>query len=755
MIRWRRLLSLLPALATLAVLLTGNAQAVLLDVGPTVPPVVGSTPPTLGHGFPLWYRDFNRVPLELCTNEAMCLFVRPDPTQPVTFPTNMPDEVFFYSADTSVATPAGTADFISGVEGNILTTADGSLELISFARVRIRVDTNVAGTYTVTTPWKVYVFDNVPVGLRGINFTEDIGIGPNGHFEGALAGTIGPFLYCTNAPIPATDGTGGLYLGDPVTPCQVLGSTFPSAQNPTNFFRVEGPAGFGTVTTNTFTITGKIYPEVTPTPLTVDKATYALDNTGMQVNAFATTEALSNQTNPAAPFPQNFALTGALSALELTGTDVPTQAMTTNNPADGKFFSASGLFTAPATIPTEVTVTNTADSPPVAKNVPLVDEVVISEAVYTQGTRTLRVEASSADQINLPTLEVFFPNEALAAGTLSNGQTSLTFPLTLGAKTYEIPPPAVSVVSALGGSASAQVQAFIASQPPAATGVSLVASLSSPQAPNTPITFIASGTGGSGSYEYQFSVRTTDTPYAVAQAYSTSNNWTWTPTTTGPYDIKVDVRSAGSTAASEASGNVFFYQIETPATTVTIDSDLTAPQAPGTPITFTATASGGSGPFEYRFWVNTGNGYSVQQNYGTANTFVFTPTKAGIYDILVDVRGFGTTTFRDAFTTLLAYQIAPAPATAVTLTPDLASPQAPGTPITFTAVASGGTGPYEYRFWLNVGGTYVIAQDYTTTNTWTWTPFTTGNYDIMVDTRSVGSTLFREALNNVFFYQIQ
>jgi len=172
-------------------------------------------------------------------------------------------------------------------------------------------------------------------------------------------------------------------------------------------------------------------------------------------------------------------------------------------------------------------------------------------------------------------------------------------------------------------------------------------------------------------------------------------------------------------------------------------------------ITFTATATGGSGPFEYRFWVNTGNGYAVAQEYTTINTFTFTPTKTGIYDILVDVRGAGTTVFRDALTTLLAYQVAPAPATAVSLTPDVAGPQPVGSPITFTAVASGGTAPYEYRFWVNVGGTYVIAQDYTTINTWVWTPLSAGNYDIMVDTRAVGSTLFREALNNVFFYQIQ
>jgi len=451
-------------LLLLAALLAGNARAALLDLGPTVPAVVGSTPPTLGHGFPLWYRDTNRVPLELCTNEAMCLFVRPNPLAPVSFPTNIPNELFYFSADASMTTPGGTALLVSGVEGNILTNTDGSLNLISFARVRIRVDTNVAGTYVVTTPYKQYTFTNVPVGTRAINFTEDIGIGPNGVFTGALSGSIGPFLYCSDAPFPATDGTGGSYIGHNATTCKVLGSTFPSAQNPSNFFRIQGPAGFGTVTTTDFTVTGKIYTEVTPTPLTVDKATYALDSTGMQVNAFATSQALSNQVNGALPFPANFALTGAPTVLQLTGTGIPTQNLATNNPADGKFFSDSGLFTTPGSIPASATVTNTADTPPVVKTVPLVDEVVIDKAAYNPLTGTLSITASSLDRVAAPPLKAFLPGMTAPLGTLSNGQLNITFPFTDNSgpqpKTYTIPASTIEVTSAKGGSATASVATF-------------------------------------------------------------------------------------------------------------------------------------------------------------------------------------------------------------------------------------------------------------------------------------------------------
>lgn len=443
----------LPLLLVLT-LLTGNVQAALLDIGPVVPAVFGSTPPNLGHGFPLWYRDTNRVPLQLCTDEAMCLFLRPNTAAPVSFPLNMPDEVFFFSADAQMTTSGGDALLISGIEGNIAVEDNGDVGLISFARIRIRIDTNVAGTYVVTTPYKQFTFNDVPVGTRAINYTEDIGIGENGVFTGALAGNIGPFLYSEGAPFNTATGS---YIGDN-TPRPVLGSTFidPLTGQPANVFRIEGPPGFTTVSTNLFAVTGQLYTEITPTPLKVDKVAYTRSSAGVKVSAFATTQALSNQTNPALAFPLNFALTGASSALQLTSPELPTQNMATNAPADGKFFSASALLADAATLPATVTVTNTADVPPVVQVAPLVDDVVIDSASFNPVTRTLVVSASSFDAVAAPALSLYMPGMEAPLGSLVNGKLSVTFPVTdttvIPVKTYNIPPEKITVLSALGGS---------------------------------------------------------------------------------------------------------------------------------------------------------------------------------------------------------------------------------------------------------------------------------------------------------------
>jgi hypothetical protein len=68
------------------------------------------------------------------------------------------------------------------------------------------------------------------------------------------------------------------------------------------------------------------------------------------------------------------------------------------------------------------------------------------------------------------------------------------------------------------------------------------------------------------------------------------------------------------------------------------------------------------------------------------------------------------------------------------------SPQPPNTPITWTAVAIGGTAP-EFRFWVQPqGGPFTLAQDYSPSNTFTWTPTVAGDYFVIVWARSSGSS---------------
>ncbi|MBL0225523.1 MAG: CHRD domain-containing protein [Geobacteraceae bacterium] len=291
------------------------------------------------------------------------------------------------------------------------------------------------------------------------------------------------------------------------------------------------------------------------------------------------------------------------------------------------------------------------------------------------------------------------------------------------------------------------------------SSVTLTASSAGPQPPGTPVTFTAAAQGGTGPCEYRFYLNDgSGNGYVVAQPYGPSGTFVWTPDVPGNYDLFVETRLAGSTVLRDAYAAINFFQVNIPPTSVTLTANPAGPQAPGTPVTFSAAAQGASGPCEYRFHLNDGSGagYVVAQPYGPSGDFIWTPSAAGNYDVFVETRLAGSTSLREAYNLINYYRItAVTPPTAVNLVSDVVSPQTPGTLVTFTAAGQGGSGPYEYRFYLNSGAGFVQQQDYSPTNSWNWTPAAAGNYDIFVEVRQAGSSVLRDAYNALYYYRIQ
>ncbi len=101
--------------------------------------------------------------------------------------------------------------------------------------------------------------------------------------------------------------------------------------------------------------------------------------------------------------------------------------------------------------------------------------------------------------------------------------------------------------------------------------------------------------------------------------------------------------------------------------------------------------------------------------------------------------------YRVPYCALLTLAVASAPAFAqltVTLTPNISSPQMVGTPIVFTAVASGGSGNYDYQFSANLTSTPTqIKQDFNgLMSQFTWVPSVKeGNYTIGVVARDLAN----------------
>ena len=312
---------------------------------------------------------------------------------------------------------------------------------------------------------------------------------------------------------------------------------------------------------------------------------------------------------------------------------------------------------------------------------------------------------------------------------------------------------------------------------PGAAAVTLAPSPGSPQAPGASVLWTAVASGGSGSYQYQFWLWN-GSSWSLAKPYGATNDntWTWDTTSlaTGTYYVQAWVRNAGSAASWEAYTSVEPYVLSTitPATSVTLTPPPSpaSPQAPGTSVLWTAVANGGSGSYQYQFWLNNGTSWSIAKPYGATNDNTWTwdtgnpLLPAGTYSVQVWARSAGSAASWEAFTPVTTYVLAAAvpPATSVTLTPppSPASPQAPGTSVLWTAVASGGSGSYQYQFWLNNGTSWSIAKPYgaTNDNTWTWDTgnplLPAGTYSVQVWARSAGSAAAYEAFTPATTYDL-
>ncbi|MBZ9781738.1 hypothetical protein K9857_09250 [Pseudomonas sp. REP124] len=428
------------ALAVTA-LAQGVAQAALfaVDTGPYLP---------ANGNFAAWYQDTHGRTLDLCLTKAvssrvagapgapayMCL-LNPNPgifddTQPIVFPTNFPDEAFWFTGDGSIVDAARGIDltYVSALEAAFAAEDPVEGDQVSFGRIRIRVDVPVAGTYVITHPYGVDVFNVDTPGRRAINMTRDIGIGSPKTYDGALKSDLGPFLRSLNGPYTETNpvtGAAEQFVGDPNVEEAFTGSPFN-----TNYIRIEGPGGIDLRTT-VMAISGKLSTVARPTPIIAERSTYS-----RKAGASAPV-AQQDVFVMAPPPPATVTLTSNTPALNLTEADTTGHwyAQSATNPTLPSTLSliADNHVAIPSSTPTTVAS-------------PLTDLVVISQAEYNLHTGQLTVVASTSDEVSPPVLTVT-SGTGVAIGALSGDGAVKS----LSTGISPIPPAKVKVTSSNGG----------------------------------------------------------------------------------------------------------------------------------------------------------------------------------------------------------------------------------------------------------------------------------------------------------------
>lgn len=422
--------------------LSGSAFAQLAAVDPG--------PYTFASGkFPIWYQDNNLLSMELCQSRAtssrvpaatppayMCtLLPAPgifDDTLPMVFPDNWPDESFWFLAETTIPNNAagyGMDAYVAGIEAAFAGGVPLDGDQISFARIRMRINIPVAGTYTITHPYGVETVNVTTPGRRAINITRDVGVGAPGVFSGALNGAIGPFLRSINGPYTEVNpDTGAIetFVGDPNLTEQVLGSP-----NNTNFVRIQGPAG--TIETSLFTLSGKVLDNRAQTHVDLSRATYRRTTSGTgtstRVEVFGKADNSSTlcfrETVALVPGPPP---TPCLTAMVGDGT--------------GLYFGQR-LLNGPVPAVVVLTATNPAGTTrPTAVSSKLTDVVKIQTARYNFSNHSLLIEATSTDEVAVP--------DMVAQGYGRLSKSGILQRLTVA--DLPQPPATVTVKSAAGGS---------------------------------------------------------------------------------------------------------------------------------------------------------------------------------------------------------------------------------------------------------------------------------------------------------------
>ena len=263
-----------------------------------------------------------------------------------------------------------------------------------------------------------------------------------------------------------------------------------------------------------------------------------------------------------------------------------------------------------------------------------------------------------------------------------------------------------------------------------ASSVTLTPNLTAPQAPGTPVTWTASAAGGQAPYQYRFLVWG-GSAWWEARAWDTSNVFTWTPSVASPdYKVLVLARSAWNSGANEVSASQPFA-IRPFATSVTLNASPSGAQPLGTTLYFYAAAAGGQAPYQYQFVLWDGVAWTTVRGWSTVSTFNWVPSVANAdYRIVVKARSAWNTGAAEIYSQVATPIMAPI--ASATLTADVASPRIEGDTVTLTATASGGQGPYQYRFLAGA----IVLRDWSTSNVFAWTPMNGGFYQLKVQVRS-------------------
>ena len=254
--------------------------------------------------------------------------------------------------------------------------------------------------------------------------------------------------------------------------------------------------------------------------------------------------------------------------------------------------------------------------------------------------------------------------------------------------------------------------------------VTLTADSSAPGVPGSTITFNASTSTGTQPIQYKWWTYSPQAGWTVARDWAPNAVFAWTPTVENAgYSIGVWARSAGAAVDErpDSVASLAFPILRPGLSSVAISADHPSPQPPGTSVTFTATPVGATS-VQFKWFLYNGTSWQRMTDWNPSRTFtLFTLAANPNYRVGAWVRTAGSFVDAPEVAASVAFPIVVPRVETLSLSVNPPSPVPPGTIATFTATATGGTAPYEYKWFVYDGFAWTVIADWSTANSLPWT----------------------------------
>ena len=269
---------------------------------------------------------------------------------------------------------------------------------------------------------------------------------------------------------------------------------------------------------------------------------------------------------------------------------------------------------------------------------------------------------------------------------------------------------------------------------------------------------VTANTSGCANPQYEFWLLSPSGVWSLAQPYSANASFRWSTagSPAGAYRFSVWARDAASAGTGGTSPNTYDSFNAFPYTLTAGCPSMTASASPassatvGTQVTLTASASGCPNP-RYEIWLlPPGGTWQLLQPYVPGGTFAWNTAGrlGGSYRLSIWARDASSSASYDAFSAF-QYDLTTTTCTAMNATSAPSGSAGVNSMVTITGAATGCPNP-QYEFWLlPPGGTWALAQGYSSSATFSWNTAgkAVGSYRFSVWARDASSAASYDAFS--------